>query len=116
VPPVQLGAPQQMVSNPSPPQSVPRSNEKPSFITRMLGTDPPLAVSPMASYRYDQSGAFIVALQNGQEWRQTDTLGGKVTWLKKPSAYTVTITKGTFGSFGLRTDENPRSYKVERLK
>jgi hypothetical protein len=85
-------------------------------MTRMLGMDPPLAVSRMASYRYDENGAFIVALQNGQEWHQTDILGGKASWTKKPSAYTVTITKGTFGSFGLRTDDNPRSYKVERLK
>ena len=114
VPPVQLGVPQQMASNPQPP--VTRTTEKPGFLTRMLGTDPPLAVSRMTSYRYDQSGAFIVALQNGQEWRQTDVVGGKAVWLNKPSAYTVTITKGTFGSFGLRTDDNPRSYKVERLK
>jgi hypothetical protein len=70
----------------------------------------------MASYRYDQNGAFIVALENGQQWRQTDTLGGKALWTKKPSAYTVTITNGAFGSFGLRTDESPHSYKVERLK
>lgn len=115
VPPVQLGvAPQQMSSSAPPTQAVPGT--KPGFMTRMLGMDPPLAVSRMTSYRFDGSGAFIVALQNGQEWRQTDVLGGKVSWTKKPSAYTVTITKGTFGSFGLRTDDNPRSYKVERLK
>jgi hypothetical protein len=116
VPPVQLGvvAPQPMSSNAPSAQAVPRS--KPGFMTRMLGMDAPLAVSRMTSYRFDGSGAFIVALQNGQEWRQTDVLGGKVSWLKKPSDYTVTITKGTFGSFGLRTDDNPRSYKVERLK
>jgi len=107
---------QQMASASPPLQSMPRANEKPGFWSRMLGTDPPLAVARMTSYRYDQSGAFIVALANGQEWRQTDVLGGKANWLKKPSAYTVTITKGTFGSYGLRTDDNPHSYKVERLK
>ena len=114
VPPAGTVAPQQMASSQPPMRAAPR--EKPSFFTRMMGTDPPLAVSRMASYRYDQNGAFIVALENGQEWRQTDTLGGKALWTKKPSAYTVTITNGAFGSFGLRTDESPHSYKVERLK
>jgi hypothetical protein len=115
LPLVQSG-PQQMASASPPLQSMPRANEKPGFWSRMLGTDPPLAVARMTSYRYDQSGAFIVALANGQEWRQTDVVGGKATWLKKPSAYTVTITKGTFGSYGLRTDDSPRTYKVERVK
>ena len=114
VPPAGTVTPQQMASNAPPMRAAAR--EKPGFWNRMLGTDPPLAVSRMASYRYDQSGAFIVALDNGQEWRQTDVLGGKVVWPNKPSTYTVTITKGAFGSFGLRTDENPHSYKVERLK
>mgnify|MGYP001239151259 CR=1 FL=1 len=116
VPAAGTALPQQLALNPSQTQSVPRSNEKPGFWSRVLGTDPPLAVARMSSYRFEPSGAFVVALANGQEWRQTDILGGKATWLKKPSAYTVTITKGTFGSFGLRTDDSPRSYKVERLK
>lgn len=116
VPPVQLStiAPQQMSSNPPPTRPAPRA--KPGFFSKLLGTDPPLAVSRMTSYRYDESGAFIVALQNGQEWHQTDVIGGKANWQKKPSAYMVTITNGAFGSFGLRTDDSPRSYKVERLK
>ena len=116
VPPVQLSsiAPQQTAANPPPTRAAPRT--KPGFFSRLLGTDPPLAVSRMTSYRYDESGAFIVALQNGQEWHQTDVLGGKAIWQKKPSAYTVTITNGAFGSFGLRTDDSPRTFKVERLK
>ena len=116
VPPVQLStlAPQQMAPDLPPSRTVPRT--KPGFFTRLMGTDPPLAVSRMTSYRYDESGAFIVALQNGQEWHQTDVLGGKAIWQKKPSAYTVTITNGAFGSFGLRTDDSPRTYKVVRLK
>jgi hypothetical protein len=118
VPPVQLStiAPPQMASNAPPTRSVPRANEKPGFWSRMLGTDPPLAVARMTSYRYDGNGAFIVALANGQEWRQTDIQGGRVTWLNRPSTYTVTVTKGNFGSYNLRTDDNPHSYKVERLK
>lgn len=109
-------APQQMVSAAPPVQSAPRGNEKPGFWSRTLGLDPPFAVARMTSYRFEQSGAFVVALANGQEWRQTDILGGKASWFNKPSTYTVTVTKGTFGTYNLRTDENPRSYKVERMK
>lgn len=110
-------APQQMASAAPPVQPVPRSNEKPGFWARALGTDPPLAVARMSSYRYEQNGAFVVALANGQEWRQTDIQGGsKAAWFNKPSSYTVTITRGSFGTFNLRTDDNPRSFKVERVK
>jgi hypothetical protein len=121
VPPVQLGTiapPLQLNSGRSPAQTgpAPRSNKKPGFFSKVLGTAPPVAVSRMASYRYDESGAFIVALENGQEWRQTDVQGGKAKWIKEPSAYTVTISNGSFGSYGLRTSDSPHIYKVEPLK
>ena len=116
VPAAGIAPPQQMASASPPVQAAPRAVEKPGFWARALGTDPPLAVARMTSYRYEQSGAFIVVLQNGQEWRQTDIQGGKANWINKPSAYTVTITRGTFGSYNLRTDDNPRAYKVERVK
>lgn len=116
VPPVQLGTvappPPTMVDT----RTAPRSNKKPGFWSNLTGTAPPVAVSRMASYRYDENGAFVATLENGQIWRQTDVHGGKVAWQKGPSAYTVTIINGAFGSYGLRTDDNPRSYKVERLK
>ena len=51
VPPAGTIAPQQMSSNAPPTQAVPRTNAKPGFLTRMLGTDPPRAVSRMTSYR-----------------------------------------------------------------
>ena len=28
----------------------------------------------MASYRYEKNGAFVVALENGQQWRQADAM------------------------------------------
>lgn len=115
VPPAGIALPQQMASA-APPPVQPRVNERPGFWSRMLGTDPPLAVARMTSYRYEPNGAFVVALQNGQQWRQTDIQGGKATWVNRPSTYTVTITRGTFGSYNLRTDDNPRAYKVERVK
>jgi len=120
VPPVQLGTiapPLQTNADRAPAQTgpAPRSNKRPGFFSKILGTAPSVAVSRMASYRYDESGAFIVALENGQQWHQTDVQGGKAIWVKEPSAYTVTISYGSFGSYGLRTSDNPRTYKVEPL-
>lgn len=89
---------------------------KPGFFQSLAGNAPPYAVSRMASYRYLKDGTFIVTLENGQEWRQTDANGGTVSWTKKPSAYLVRITSGSFGSFSLSTDDSPKSYKVERIR
>jgi hypothetical protein len=94
----------------------PLPRKKPGFFATLVGAAPPTAVSRMASYRYDKSGAFIVTLENGQQWRQTDVVGGTVTWTRQPSSYLVTITPGAFGSYSMHTDENPRNYKVEPVK
>jgi hypothetical protein len=93
---------------------VPR--KKPGFFATLIGDAPPTAVSRMASYRYEKSGAFVVTLENGQQWRQTDVEGGTVTWTRQPSSYRVTVTPGAFGSYSMHTDENPRVYKVELVK
>jgi len=111
VPPVQIDAPaRRAASRPAAP------HKKPGFFANLIGIAPPEAVSRMSAYRYDKNGAFIVSLANGQEWRQTDTVDGTATWLKPPSTYTVTITQGAFGSYQLRTDDSPRSFKVEPVK
>ena len=89
---------------------------KPGFFGALLGDPPPFAVSPMRSYRFERNGAFVVSLENGQEWRQTDIDGGAAAWTRKPSAYTVTITSGSFNSYTLTASGSPRKYRVERLR
>ena len=114
VPPVQMAvapAPQALTS----PARPPAPRKKPGFFTNLL-TAPPVAVSRMASYRYEKNGAFVVALENGQQWRQTELTAGNISWRNEPSSYTVTITEGAFGSYSLRTSDNPRTYKVEPVK
>jgi hypothetical protein len=96
--------------------SRPEPRKKAGFFETLIGDVPPVAVSRMASYRYGKGGGFIVTLENGQEWRQTDVEGGTVSWLKAPAYYTVTITQGAFGSYSLRTSDAPRRFKVERVK
>jgi hypothetical protein len=119
VPPAQMAsAPAPQVRTPQIGTSTarpPAPRRKPGFFSNLLNA-PPVAVSKMASYRYERSGAFVVALENGQQWRQTELTAGTVSWSKEPASYTVTITEGAFGSYSLRTSDNPRTYKVEPFK
>lgn len=121
VPPAGTPAPPMQIDTAAAParpvlRTPPRSSKKPGFFASILGTAPPFAVSRMASYRYEDNGAFVVALDNGQEWRQTEIQRGKVTWLKKPDKYIVTISQGTANDYSLHTNDSPQSYKVVRLK
>ena len=93
----------------------PAPRRKAGFFDNLLNA-PPASVSRMASYRYERNGAFVVALENGQQWRQTDAEGGTVSWRKPPANYTVTITEGAFGSYSLRTSDSRRAYRVEPVK
>ena len=97
--------------------STPAPRKKAGFWDTVLGTAPPFAVSRMASYRFDKSGAFIVTLENGQQWHQIDVEDGTAAfWPHQPSSYTITVSQGTFGSYTLHTDDNPHIYKVERVR
>jgi len=101
-------APARMATRPAP-------TKRHGFFDNFLNA-PPVTVSKMASYRYEKNGAFVVALENGQEWRQSDITGGTVTWTRAPASYTVTITQGAFGSYSLRTSDSPQTYKVQPVK
>ena len=112
-----IAAPVQMESAEQPrTASRPAPRKKAGFFSNLIGNTQPVAVSRMAAYRYDGTGAFIITLENGQEWRQTNAEGVKGVWLQKPTAYTVTVTDGAFGTYNLRTSDSPHIYKVERLK
>lgn len=86
------------------------------FLGNLFGDNPPIAASRMADYRYEKNGAFIVTLENGQQWRQDDVEGGTAGWNKPASEYHVTVTQGSFGAYNLSTDANMRSFRVVRLK
>lgn len=100
----------------APSRSAPPPRRKTGFFANLLGETQPTAVSRMASYRYEKNGAFVVTLENGQQWRQVDVDGGmRASWLRPPSTYTVTVSQGAFGSYSLRTSDSPNIYKVEML-
>jgi hypothetical protein len=107
--------PASMPAAPSPGVATrPAPRKKPGFWDTLLGNAPPLAVSRMSSYRFDKSGAFVVTLENGQQWHQVDVEGGTAaTWIRPASTYKVTVSQGTFGSYLLHTDDSPHVYRVE---
>ena len=108
----------------TPRQAAPQTASRPApvrrgragFLGNLFGDNPPIASSPMADYRYERSGAFVVTLENGQQWRQDDVEGGTAGWNKPASTYHVTVTQGSFGAYNLSTDANMRSFRVVRIK
>ena len=89
---------------------------KPGFFQSLVGDAPPYAQSRMRSVRYEKNGAFVVTLENGQEWRQTDVEGGKGAFPRAPSDYLVTITSGSFNSYTMSTSNSRRRYRVEGVR
>jgi hypothetical protein len=92
--------------------AVPGPRRRGSFLQILGGTAPPAAVSPLTAVAHDSQGAFIVTLQNGQVWRQVDPDDRP-----KPRFRTgekITIVPGALWTYGLKTEGNAHSYKVER--
>jgi len=90
----------------------PPTRRRGSFMQILGGTAPPVAVSALASVRFDNQGAFIVTLENGQVWRQTDT-----ETTPKPHfrvGEKITILPGALWSYNLKAESNSHTYKVGR--
>lgn len=122
VPPAQLGIapplPAASAAAPAPGRTAarPAPRRKVGFWENLLGNPPPLTSSRMASYSFEKGGGFLVTLENGERWRQTDVEGGTARWTREPAEYLVTINPGTSGTYFLRTDEGPQTYKVQPVK
>ena len=71
----------------------------------------PITVSTLSRVQYDNRGAFIVTLDNGQVWRQVNVEGGKAP-LRMGTR--VSITPGVLWTYNLKSADDARSYKVER--
>ena len=77
----------------------------------ITGTAPPLTVSNLARVDYDGEGAFIMTLENGQVWRQTNPEGPKVRF---KIGTRVTVSPGALWSYNLKTADRSQVYKVQR--
>ena len=111
-----MAMPRYDVPPPAPaPRVAARPARHPGFFSTLIGNAPPTAVSRMTEYHFDKKGAFVVTLENGQTWRQTNTEVGQVNWDKSPGAYMVTIIPQAFGSYSLKVNDSNQLYKVERV-
>jgi hypothetical protein len=93
--------------------SPPATHRRGSFMQVLGGTAPPVAVSALASVRFDNQGAFIVTLENGQVWRQTDTEPTAKPHFRVGEK--ITILPGALWSYNLKTESDAHSYKVGRV-
>jgi len=92
--------------------SPPPIRRRGSFMQILGGTAPPVAVSALASVRFDNQGAFIVTLENGQVWRQADTEATPKPRFRVGEK--ITITPGALWSYNLKTEGDSHTYKVGR--
>jgi hypothetical protein len=93
--------------------SPPPTRRRGTFMQILGGTAPPVAVSALASVRFDNQGAFIVTLENGEVWRQTDTETAPKPRFRVGEK--ITIRPGALWSYNLTSENSPHTYKVGRI-
>jgi len=91
----------------------PASRRKASLMQILTGTAQPVAISGIAGVRYDSQGAFILTLENGQTWRQTDVENG--TKARPKIGVRATITPAAMGSYNLKRDNLTHVFKVSPM-
>ena len=86
------------------------------LVAEILGSSKPIVSNmPMASYRFGRDGKFIVALKNGQTYRQEESDLVFAKWNRDPSTYLVTII-GSADNFVLKVKDEPGvTFHVRRL-
>ncbi|HEX2760736.1 MAG TPA: hypothetical protein VHM27_09490 [Rhizomicrobium sp.] len=86
-------------------------------VFNMWGGDDLVNNVPIRSYEVTGKG-FVVTLNDGQVWAQTEDDASKrpVRWRQPASAMRVTISQGAMGSFNLVLGDENRQYKVRRVR
>jgi hypothetical protein len=67
----------------------------------------------VTDYSFNPFGKFIVFLDNGQVWKETDS---DTAHFNKNGANTVTIERGAMGSYNMHINDGNHTYKVTRVK
>jgi hypothetical protein len=90
---------------------------KRSSIFNVFSGDELINNQPLQSYDI-KNGAFIVTLNDGQVWAQTDEDAAKrpVRWREPANSMRVSISQGAMGTFNLVVGDENRSYKVKRVR
>ena len=76
---------------------------------------PDRVTSEIANFQKDALGRFTVSLSNGQVWRQVagDTTAAQY---HPGRTHTVTISRGTLGSYDLTFNDRNAAFKVQRVR
>jgi hypothetical protein len=116
VPPAIPGAPPvHLVPEGSAPPGAPKKKNTGLSLYMFGDSDYPVVSKiAMASYQFDNNGAFTVTLANGQRWTQIDT-SNLAHWRGPASRLVVTIMPGALGTFNLFVAGEADVYKVHRL-
>ncbi|MBC8035649.1 MAG: hypothetical protein H7X89_00300 [Rhizobiales bacterium] len=91
---------------------LPKAALAPKPRSSFLGNTTPVTVSTLARVQYDNRGAFVVTLDNGQIWRQVNLESGRKAALRIGTK--VAITPGVLWTYTLKSIDDSFSYKVER--
>lgn len=69
----------------------------------------------ISDFRKDQAGRFTVALSNGQVWQQVagDTTAAQY---RPGKTHSVTISRGSLGSYDLKFNDRNATFKVRRFR
>lgn len=70
----------------------------------------------VTDYAFTPFGKFIVFLDNGQVWRQSEGDADQAHFKKNPKDNTVTISRGFIGSYNLKINDSDMTFKVTRVK
>lgn len=70
----------------------------------------------LTDYAYTHTGRFIVFLDNGQIWQQTEADTENVHFRHDPKDNKVTITRGMMLTYDLKLNTGNKLYKVRRQK
>lgn len=70
----------------------------------------------LTDFAFNHTDRFIVFLDNGQVWQQSDGDSDKAHFRTKPGDNTVIITRGMIGTYQLQIGTAKKIYKVTRIK
>lgn len=112
--PVQLAAPQTSVSAGPPPMPRPHG-----MFSGIFDRPAPVVTNmAMRSYEFGRNGAFVITLEDGEVWKQSDEdqVYHRARWRRPASSMKVTITPGAMNSFNLIVENEAQLYKVRRIR
>ena len=70
----------------------------------------------LTDYSFTPFHKFIIFLNNGQVWRQIQGDSEIAHFSRAAADNTVTIERGTLGSYNLRINDSNKVFKVTRVK